>query len=186
MHTFRLAKTKIFLFYLRWFLATNWHQKNSMKKMFVLLIQGCFMLSLQNDTNEVITETLQELTFDHEEADTFISLHAKHASTAFPPIIVKTPHTGAFLLYLAQQHELRADLYMETCRSSCLVSDQWQRNLNQLFQELWMYLLVVIILFSGKGENKTFGVDERNRGVCAHSQTLWMQLESDKILVPVT
>ena len=40
------------------------------KTVFVLLNQRCFMLSPQNDTNEVITETLQKLSTDHEEADT--------------------------------------------------------------------------------------------------------------------
>ena len=47
------------------------------------------MLSTQNDPNEVITKSLQELTTDHEEADTLFLLHTKHASTAFPSIIMK-------------------------------------------------------------------------------------------------
>ena len=59
------------------------------------------MLSPQNDTNEEITETLQELTTDHEEADTYFLLHAKHASTAFPSIIIKTPDTGVLFLYIS-------------------------------------------------------------------------------------
>ena len=55
-------------------------------------------------TNEVITETLQEFTSDHEEADTLISLQEKHVSTGFPSIIIKTPDTDVFLLCLAQQY----------------------------------------------------------------------------------
>ena len=59
------------------------------------------MLSPQNDTNEVITETLPELTTDHEEVDTLLLLHAKYASTIFPSIIIETPYTDVFLLCLA-------------------------------------------------------------------------------------
>ena len=71
------------------------------KTVFVSLSQGCFMLSLQDDTNEVITETLQELTTDHEEAGTLLLFHAKHVSTTFPSIIIKTADTDVFLLRLA-------------------------------------------------------------------------------------
>ena len=66
------------------------------KTMFASMSQGCFM-SPQNDTNEVITKTLQEVTTDHEEVDTLLLLHAKHASTIFPSIIIKTPDRDVFL-----------------------------------------------------------------------------------------
>ena len=94
------------------------------KTVFTSLSQGCFILSPQNDINEVITETKQELTTDHEEADTLLLLHAKHESIAFPSIIMKTSDTDVFLFYLAQQHELSTDLYVvtSTSRSSCLIS----------------------------------------------------------------
>ena len=65
--------------------------------MFTSLSQRCFMLFFQNYTNEVITETLQELTADHEEADTLLLLHIKHISTVFfPSIIIKTSDTDVF------------------------------------------------------------------------------------------
>ena len=91
--------------------------------MFASLSQRCFMWSLQNETNEEITETLQELTTDYEEVDTVFLLHAKHASTAFSFIIIKTSNTDIFLLGLAQQHKLSADLYepTSTSRLSCLI-----------------------------------------------------------------
>ena len=79
------------------------------------------MLSPQNDKNEVITETLQELITDRKEADTLLLLHAKHASV-FPSIIIEISDTDVFLLCLDQQNELRADLYVATSRSSCLIS----------------------------------------------------------------
>ena len=66
------------------------------KTVFALLSQRCFMLSLQKDTNKVITETLQELNTDHGEADALLLLHVKHASTVFPSIIIKTPDTDVF------------------------------------------------------------------------------------------
>ena len=94
------------------------------RTMFASLSQRCFMLCPQHDTNEEITETLQELTADHEAADTLLLLHAKHASTACSSIIIKTPDTDDFLLCLAQQHKLSVDLYVvtSTSRWSCLIS----------------------------------------------------------------
>ena len=61
----------------------------------------------------MIIETLQKLTTDH----------AKLASIDFHFIIIKTPDTDVFLICLAQQHELSADLNVatSTSRSSCLI-----------------------------------------------------------------
>ena len=63
---------------------------------------------------------------DHEEADNFFLLHANHAFTAFPSIIIKTPdtHIVFFNRCFVQQHELSADLYVaiSNSRSSCLIS----------------------------------------------------------------
>ena len=73
-----------------------------MEKLFASLSQRCFMLSPQNDTNEAIIETLPLVTTDHEESDTLFLLHAKHASTAFLFIIIKTPDTDVFLFCLDQ------------------------------------------------------------------------------------
>ena len=70
------------------FMVTHWKElapeEFHGKIVFGSLSQGCFMLSTQNDTNEVITETWQELTTDYEKADTFLLLHAKHALTVSP------------------------------------------------------------------------------------------------------
>lgn len=84
------------------------------KTVYASLSQGCFRLSPQDDTEGVITETLQELSSDHEEADTLVLLHAQHASGAFPSIVIKTPDTDIFMLCLAHQHEFSSDLYVAT------------------------------------------------------------------------
>ena len=102
-------------------------KKKKKKKKFASLSQGCFMSS-QNDSNEVITESLQELITDHEDTGTFPLFHAKHASTAFP-FIIKTPDTDIFLLCLAQQHKLSTNLYVVTNMPSYLF-DQLQRNVD--------------------------------------------------------
>ena len=65
-----LAKTENLLFYLWKKLAPE----EFYGKLFASLKQICFMLSPENNTNEVIAEILQELTTDHEEADTLVLL----------------------------------------------------------------------------------------------------------------
>ena len=60
----------------------------------------------QIDTNEVIPETWQELTTDHEVADTILLLHAKRALTVFPSIIIKTPDTDVFFFFLVLLNSL--------------------------------------------------------------------------------
>ena len=86
------------------------------KKLFASLSQRCFMLSPLNDGNEVITETLQKLTTDYEEADTLLLLHRKHASTAFPSIIIKTPDTVFFFFVFLNSMNC-ADFYAPTSTS---------------------------------------------------------------------
>jgi CRISPR/Cas system CSM-associated protein Csm2 small subunit len=82
------------------------------KTVYVSLNQGCFKLFPNDDMTSVITETVQELTNDHEEADTLVLLHAKQASGTFSSVTIKTPDTDILLLCLAHQDELSADLYM--------------------------------------------------------------------------
>ena len=112
-----LAKTKNLLFYVYGDALEEIGTKRIPWGNCASLNQRSFMVSPKIDTNE-------ELTTNHEKADTLLLLHAKNTSTVFPSIIIKTPDTDVFLLCLSQQHELSADLYVvtSTSRSSCLIS----------------------------------------------------------------
>ena len=72
------------------------------------------MLSPQNDTNEVITETLEELTTDHKEAVTLLMLLTKYVSTDFPSIIIMTSDIKVFFFALLNSS---SDLYVSICTS---------------------------------------------------------------------
>ena len=98
------------------FLMMQWRnlrpEECSGKVVYVSVNRQCFKLSTRDDASGVITETMQELENDHEEADTLVLLHGKHASSSFPSVIIKTPDTDIFFLCLAHQHQFSADLHV--------------------------------------------------------------------------
>ena len=81
------------------------HWKKLIPKVFhgktVCSIEPSSMLSPQNNIHKEITDTLQGLSTDHEEADTLIFLQSKHESTEFHSIFIKTLYIHLFLLCFA-------------------------------------------------------------------------------------
>ena len=57
---------------------------------------------------------VDELKCDHEEADTRMLTHACHASQLYDNIVIKSPHTDAFLTALNASLEINASLFFET------------------------------------------------------------------------
>lgn len=72
----------------------------------------CHRLAPRRDT--LIVEIIEELTSNHEEADTRLALHASHASHYYRHVIVKSPDTDVFVILLAFQLEINAKLYFAT------------------------------------------------------------------------
>ena len=60
------------------------------------------------------TEKIHELTSNHQEADTRILLHARHASLSYEKIVVSTPDTDVFLIMLSMIPDANIKLYMLT------------------------------------------------------------------------
>jgi len=60
------------------------------------------------------TEKIHELTSNHQEADTRILLHARHASLSYEEIVVSTPDTDVFLIMLSLISDMNIRLYMLT------------------------------------------------------------------------
>ena len=103
------------------FLGEHWRTYNSsqmqgVSSMFVTSKEKCHNLSccaLGNGT--VVCEKCVALESDHEEADTRILLHAKHAMNTCDSVIIKSPDTDVFILCTAMQRLLGSkDLFFMT------------------------------------------------------------------------
>ena len=61
----------------------------------------------------VRTEML-ELECNHEEADTRLLFHAKHAASTNDAVVIKSPDTDVFVLCLAMQRAIEKDIFFMT------------------------------------------------------------------------
>lgn len=103
------------------FLVTHWKKEIPCgsffnRTLFVTSGNKCFELRPENDT--VIASEVEELTCDHEEADTRMLLHANHASTESDCILIKSNDTDVILLCLSQQQKIAARLFVLTGTSA--------------------------------------------------------------------
>ena len=55
-----------------------------------------------------------QLCSDHEEADTRMVAHARHASQLYSTIIIQSPNTDVFLVALNASMDIDANLFFET------------------------------------------------------------------------
>lgn len=62
----------------------------------------------------VLFEKCSELCCDHEEADTRLLLHARHASTVHDHVIIRSPDTDVFILMLGHKPAISATMYFDT------------------------------------------------------------------------
>lgn len=102
------------------FLCIHWStylssQLNSLTEVYLTSRDKCIRLAPRLcNSDPVLKEEVPELESDHEEADTRLILHAKHASSSHDRIIVKTPDTDVFLLCTAMQTSIAKPLYVMT------------------------------------------------------------------------
>ena len=74
----------------------------------------CHHVYSRADTPMLLVEEVPELFSDHEEADTRLLLHAKHASQNHSDIIIKSPDPDVFVLCVAKANEITGNLLFET------------------------------------------------------------------------
>jgi hypothetical protein len=67
-----------------------------------------------NNREEVQIEEYEELYSDHEEADTQLLLHAKHASRTHENVVIRSPDTDVFILLLGHRSAIPTSLYFDT------------------------------------------------------------------------
>ena len=95
------------------FIVAEWKKENytltiGTKSIFVT--DGEKALKINEDT--VIA--IPELEGIHEEADTRVMLHAQHASQHFQKILISSPDTDVFIIFLSFQPVINANLYFLT------------------------------------------------------------------------
>ena len=83
--------------------------------LYATCVHECLKISPASQSTLVETTEVVELECDHEEADTRLLLHAKHASDhGFSGVAIKSPDTDVFLLIDAMEQNFSADLYFMT------------------------------------------------------------------------
>jgi hypothetical protein len=83
--------------------------------MYVTSKSECFLLAPAVSPNDqVLRHEVAELQCDHEEADTCLLLHSKHAANTYDRIIIKSPDTDVFILCVAMQNIIGKNLFMMT------------------------------------------------------------------------
>jgi hypothetical protein len=66
-------------------------------------------------SNEQLTYAeVEELSCNHEEADTRMITHTRHASNVYPDIIIRSPDTDVFFIALNACVDINANIYFET------------------------------------------------------------------------
>ena len=95
------------------FICSEWKkvdylEKIASKNLFVTDGESVFNLS------ENSCSLVEELTSNHEEADTRMVLHAKHASESSSKILISSPDTDVFVICLGMQHIINANLFFLT------------------------------------------------------------------------
>ncbi len=75
----------------------------------------CYVLySGVSGDDPVTSDEVSSLQSNHEEADTRLLLHAKHATATYDRVIIKSPDTDVFILSIAMQHTIHKEVFFMT------------------------------------------------------------------------
>ena len=91
---------------------------------------------------------IEELSSDHEEADTRMIAHARHASLSYSNVIVKSPDTDVFFIALNATNDIFANLFFETGKGNSrrIIS---LNKIKQHIGEQWCSSLIGFHAFTG-------------------------------------
>ena len=101
------------------FIVNEWKSLGNLLRNIELY--ATYLLELFRVTQNT-TEKIHELTSNHQEADTRILLHARHATLSCEEIIVSAPDTDVFLIMLLTILDINIKLYMLTGTGSKRIS----------------------------------------------------------------
>ena len=90
------------------------NQSNLIEDIELLVSHGTFCHKFSANGGELYIEECTELYSDHEEADTRLLLHAKHASSSHNNLIIRSPDTDVFILLLGHKPSIPSAMYFDT------------------------------------------------------------------------
>lgn len=102
------------------FLREHWSTCKSsqlvgISMLYVTSREKCYVLSHSVAEDDLVcSNEISVLESNHEEADTRMLLHAKHAAATYDRVIIKSPDTDVFILCLAIQQNIGKDVFMMT------------------------------------------------------------------------
>lgn len=102
------------------FLCDHWSTycsslMKSLESFYVTSTGKCYLLlPVPSQSDTIQRQEVADLKSDHEEADTRLLLHSRHASDAHNHIIIKSPDTDVFILCVAMQKTIDKKLYLMT------------------------------------------------------------------------
>lgn len=97
------------------FLFENWCKQDpsALDNLDVFITHREFCHKLTNIDDKIVVTTIPELTSDHEEADTRLLLHARHAvDNGITNVVIKSPDTDVFVI--AMSSSLKCKLFFQT------------------------------------------------------------------------
>ena len=102
------------------FLCDHWcsytsSQLGIVDSLYVTSKEKCFHFSRGKSEDDLVVRTeMLELECNHEEADTRLLFHAKHAASTNDAVVIKSPDTDVFVLCLAMQRAIEKDIFFMT------------------------------------------------------------------------
>jgi hypothetical protein len=101
------------------FLFTHWQSCDNhvLQNTDIYFAHGNTCHILKDEDGTVTCHRVPELTCDHEEADTRLLFHAKHASAQYSRIVILSPDTDVFLLAVSHVHQLHCELFQHVTGS---------------------------------------------------------------------
>ena len=112
--SFQVAEIKRIWSHSCWNLGQIWTDTLGELQLYVTSGEHCTKLYVVDD--DIIQEQVDELSCDHEEADTRLLLHAEHAErSGYPSVVIKSPDTDLFVLALFSKLALpETSVFMHT------------------------------------------------------------------------
>jgi hypothetical protein len=102
------------------FLCEHWMSCNSsqlcaISTMYVTAKEKCYVLYAGVSGDDPVTsDEVSSLQSNHEEADTRLLLHAKHAAATYDRVIIKSPDTDVFILSIAMRRTIHKEVFFLT------------------------------------------------------------------------
>lgn len=102
------------------FLCEHWSsycsaEMQSLECMYITSKDKCYLLSPGTSPSDAVQRReIPDLESDHEEADTRLLLHSRHAARTHREILIKSPDTDVFVLCTAMQKTIGKKLYLMT------------------------------------------------------------------------